>query len=206
MIPVLYADEAMLVVVKPHQLLSVPGLGQEKQDCLWRRVQQQYPTARIVHRLDYATSGLMVMALTAVTHRHLSMQFQNRITKKRYQAIVSGQVRGDEGSIELPLRCDWERRPLQIVDHEQGKSALTHWQCLERNDQGSRLLLHPITGRSHQLRVHLQAIGHPILGDEFYAEGDAREASPRLLLHAEQLALQHPLSEEWLAFESACPF
>lgn len=206
MIPVLYADESMLVVVKPHRLLSVPGLGEEKQDCLWRRVQQQYPTARIVHRLDYATSGLMVMALKADTHRHLSMQFQNRITQKRYQAIVSGQITENEGSIELPLRCDWERRPLQIVDHEQGKQALTHWQCLERNNLGSRLLLHPITGRSHQLRVHLQAIGHPILGDEFYAEGGARAASARLLLHADQLALRHPVSETWLEFESPCPF
>lgn len=206
MIEYLYQDDWMLVVNKPAGLLSVPGRGADKQDCVWHRVQQQHPTARIVHRLDQATSGLMVLALTASSHRSLSIQFQERIPAKRYQAVVAGKPKQDEGQIDLPLRCDWERRPRQMVDPVQGKPALTHWRCIERGDGSSRVLLFPHTGRSHQLRVHMQALGHPILGDEFYAPADVIAQAPRLLLHAERLALRHPDSNEWLEFCSPCPF
>jgi len=206
MIEYLYQDDWMLVVNKPAGLLSVPGRGADKQDCVWHRVQQQHPTARIVHRLDQATSGLMVLALTASSHRSLSIQFQERIPAKRYQAVVAGKPKQDEGQIDLPLRCDWERRPRQMVDPVQGKPALTHWRCIERGDGSSLVLLFPHTGRSHQLRVHMQALGHPILGDEFYAPADVIAQAPRLLLHAERLALRHPDSNEWLEFCSPCPF
>jgi len=202
----IYEDEDIVVVSKPADLLSVPGRGPEKQDCLWRRVQQTHPTARIVHRLDYATSGLMVLALSAASHRALSIQFQERETDKRYQAIVGGETEQDEGEIDLPLRCDWERRPLQIVDHEQGKPALTRWHRIDTTPLGSRVLLYPVTGRSHQLRVHLMAIGHPIIGDAFYAPESIRALSPRLLLHADRLALTQPSSGQRLEFRSPCPF
>jgi tRNA pseudouridine32 synthase/23S rRNA pseudouridine746 synthase len=202
----LYQDQHLLVVNKPSGLLSVPGRGPEKQDCVWHRVQQQHPTARIVHRLDQATSGLMVLALTADSHRALSIQFQERIPEKRYQAVVAGEPVQNEGKVELPLRCDWERRPKQMVDMAEGKPALTHWHCIERYGDRSRVLLFPHTGRSHQLRVHMLALGHPILGDQFYAPDEILALAPRLLLHAEHLALNHPASRKWLEFNSACPF
>jgi tRNA pseudouridine32 synthase/23S rRNA pseudouridine746 synthase len=206
MIECIYADDQLVVVNKPAGLLSVPGRGPDKQDCLWHRVQQQYPTARIVHRLDQATSGLMVLALNADSHRALSIQFQERIPEKRYQAVVQGEPVQNEGEVDLPLRCDWERRPRQMVDFEQGKPALTRWRCIERLGDRSRMLLFPHTGRSHQLRVHMLAMGHPILGDEFYAPPAALELAPRLLLHAEQLGFKHPASHDWLSFDSVCPF
>lgn len=206
MIECIYADDQLVVVNKPAGLLSVPGRGPDKQDCLWHRIQQQYPTARIVHRLDQATSGLMVLALNADSHRALSIQFQERIPEKRYQAVVQGEPVQNEGEVDLPLRCDWERRPRQMVDFEQGKPALTRWRCIERLGNRSRMLLFPHTGRSHQLRVHMLAMGHPILGDEFYAPPDALELAPRLLLHAEQLGFKHPASHDWLSFDSVCPF
>lgn len=203
---VLHADGDMVVVEKPADLLSVPGRGAEKQDCLWRRVQQTYPTARIVHRLDYATSGLMVLALHREAHRALSIQFQERRTEKRYQAIVAGRTAEARGEIDLPLRCDWERRPRQMVDPLQGKSALTRWERLEYTALGSRLALYPVTGRSHQLRVHLMAIGHPIIGDSFYASPQQQALSDRLLLHAEYLGLYQPASGQWCEFHAPCPF
>jgi tRNA pseudouridine32 synthase/23S rRNA pseudouridine746 synthase len=206
MIECIYADDQLVVVNKPAGLLSVPGRGPDKQDCLWHRVQQQYPTARIVHRLDQATSGLMVLALNADSHRALSIQFQERIPEKRYQAVVQGEPVQNEGEVDLPLRCDWERRPRQMVDFEQGKPALTRWRCIERLGDRSRMLLFPHTGRSHQLRVHMLAMGHPILGDEFYAPPAALELAPRLLLHAEHLGFKHPASHDWLSFDSVCSF
>ncbi|PSL15252.1 ribosomal large subunit pseudouridine synthase A [Marinobacterium halophilum] len=202
----IYTDESIVVVSKPAGLLSVPGRGEDKQDCLWRRVQQRFPTARIVHRLDQATSGLLILALTADTHRHLSMQFERRVPSKRYQAVISGVPEQSSGRIELPLRCDWENRPLQMVDPVDGKAATTEWERIETLEQGTRVYLHPITGRSHQLRVHMQAIGHPIIGDRFYAPEPARSCADRLLLHAEQLGLNHPVSGQWLDFEAPCPF
>ncbi|WP_036232216.1 pseudouridine synthase [Marinobacterium litorale] len=205
-VELLYSDNEIVVVNKPANLLSVPGKGPDKQDCLWRRVQERFPTARIVHRLDYATSGILVLALNASSHRQLSLQFQARETGKRYQAIVTGLPDQLTGEIDLPLRCDWDNRPLQMVDHEQGKPALTRWEVIEQNALGTRLLLTPITGRSHQLRVHLLAIGHPIVGDGFYAPPEVRALSPRLLLHAELLQLKHPTTGEMLEFHASCPF
>ncbi len=207
MIPILYADDYFVIVSKPHNLLSVPGRGPENQDCLWTRVQQQgYPTARIVHRLDCATSGLMVLALTAECHAQLSGAFQNRQVYKCYEAIVSGVIKENVGIVEQPLRCDWERRPLQIVDHEQGKSATTRWEKLSSTDQATRVALFPITGRSHQLRVHMQWIGHPIAGDPFYADENALKLSNRLQLHAKELAFAHPVTGERMQFNDPVPF
>jgi tRNA pseudouridine32 synthase/23S rRNA pseudouridine746 synthase len=206
MIDVIYHDDQLLVANKPHDLLSVPGRGPDNQDCLLHRLQPRFPTARIVHRLDCATSGVMVLALDANSHRELSRQFQQRETQKRYIAIIAGIPEQPEGSVELPLRCDWDNRPRQIVDHEQGKAALTHYRVLEQLDRSTRVELTPITGRSHQLRVHMQVLGHPILGDRFYADAEALARSPRLLLHALQLGFSHPQTGAPMAFEAPCPF
>ncbi len=206
MIDILYHDDQLMMVNKPCDLLSVPGRAPEHQDCLISRVQQQLPNARIVHRLDCATSGVMVLALNPDSHRHLSRQFQERLTEKRYIAEVMGRMHTDAGSVEQPLRCDWERRPRQIVDPEQGKHALTHWQVLARGDTTTRVALTPITGRSHQLRVHMQCIGHPIVGDRFYAPAAGIAASPRLKLHALWLAVNHSLSGERINVTAPCPF
>lgn len=209
----IYSDDQIIIVNKPAELLSVPGRGEHKQDCVARRVQDQFPTARIVHRLDFATSGLMVLALTADSHRAMNRAFQERKTAKRYQAIIAGTPTEASGEIFEPLRCDWENRPLQIVDHEQGKSAHTRWEAMgeerfgENQDQiATRVALTPITGRSHQLRVHMQWLGHAILGDRFYASADVEALSPRLLLHAEYLAFEHPETGAWVEFNSPVPF
>ncbi len=206
MIDIIHSDDSIVLASKPHDLLSVPGRGPENQDCLLHRLQPRFPTIRIVHRLDCATSGVMVLALDADSHRAVSRQFQERQTAKRYIARIWGEPEQDAGSVELPLRCDWENRPRQMVDHDQGKSALTHWKILSREGESSLVELTPVTGRSHQLRVHMQALGHPIVGDRFYAQGPALAASDRLLLHAQRLQLFHPVSGEWLTFESSCPF
>ncbi|MGB0468157.1 MAG: pseudouridine synthase [Pontibacterium sp.] len=203
---ILYADEQIVIVNKPADLLSVPGRGEDKQDCVWRRVQKQFPTARIVHRLDYATSGLMVLALDADSHRKLSMEFQQRRTEKTYQALLTGFLASDSGEVNEPLRCDWENRPLQIVDYEYGKQAQTRWQLINQETHGSRVRLFPVTGRSHQLRVHMQYLGYPILGDRFYASAEAQALSPRLLLHAEFLAFYHPHNSNWIEFKAPVPF
>ncbi|MCW9054171.1 MAG: pseudouridine synthase [Motiliproteus sp.] len=205
-IDILFQDESIVVVDKPHDLLSVPGKGPDNKDCVVSRLQQRFPTIRIVHRLDCATSGVMVLALDADSHRHLSRQFQERQTHKVYVAKVYGQPSDNQGQVELPLRCDWENRPKQMVDWEQGKHALTHWYVLSRDSESARIKLTPITGRSHQLRVHMLAMGHPILGDRFYASGKALNCSPRLLLHAQLLELSHPITEKRQAFQSICPF
>lgn len=207
MIPVLYADEHLVIVDKPADLLSVPGKGPDKLDCLWRRVQYQgYPTARIVHRLDYATSGLILLALTPQAQRQLGQLFQQRQMNKTYQAIVAGTLTEPSGRVEAALRCDWERRPLQIVDPEQGKPAITRWEVISQGNEQTRLWLFPETGRSHQLRVHMQWLGHPILGDRFYAPSDAQAAAPRLLLHAQRLKFTHPVSGKVLDISSPVPF
>lgn len=191
-IKIISRDGDLLIVSKPAGLLSVPGKSPEHRDCLESRICLNYPEARIVHRLDMATSGIMVMAMNAKAHRHLGLQFERRHIKKTYVARVWGVVGDDEGQINLPLRCDWPNRPLQMVDRKQGKSALTNWRVLEREDNATWLLLMPRTGRSHQLRVHMLSIGHPILGDNFYANGEALAAADRLMLHAESLELFHP--------------
>ena len=207
MITVVYCDENLLVVDKPHDLLSVPGRGPDKQDCLISRlIEQGFPSALIVHRLDYATSGLLVIALNKATHKALSNLFQNRAVEKSYQALVTGSTHSESGEVNQPLRCDWENRPLQIVDYEWGKNAITHWQVLERNAEHTRLLLRPETGRSHQLRVHMQWLGHAICGDRFYAQPQGLALSKRLCLHAQSLAFAHPESGEKMHFHSECPF
>ncbi len=209
----LHADDALLVLDKPAGLLSVPGRGADKQDCASARAQARWPDALIVHRLDMATSGLLLMARGPGLQRTLSMAFESREVHKRYVAVVSGQLvppAGAWGEIALPLMSDWPNRPRQKVDAH-GKPSLTRWRVLahEEDAQGrpqTRLELEPVTGRTHQLRVHLQAIGHPILGDALYADADTLARSPRLLLHASELALTHPLTGAALHWRSPPPF
>ncbi len=216
-IQLLYADDTLLVVDKPSGLLAVPGRGADKQDCLSARIQARYPDALIVHRLDMATSGLMVMARGPAVQRMLSMAFAARAVTKRYVALVAGRlevpsdgggVPEDWGTIDLPIIVDWPNRPRRIVDHQSGKPSLTRWRVLGYDATGlnTRVELEPVTGRSHQLRVHLRALGHPILGDALYAPPDVQALSGRLLLHAQSLRFMHPLTGEALAFESAAPF
>ncbi len=203
---VLYQDEDMLVLNKPSGLLSVPGKALEHKDSLQLRVQLVYPTATIVHRLDMATSGLMVMALNMDAHRAISKAFELRQTSKSYLARVYGRLQQTAGSIELPLICDWPNRPKQMVDHERGKHALTHYHCLESNDKESLVELTPVTGRSHQLRVHMLSVGHPILGDRLYAHDEALGAASRLQLHAKSLSFAHPSTDQPMHFKCPAPF
>lgn len=205
---IVFADEALIVLDKPSGLLSVPGRGPAHTDCLASRVQAQFADARIVHRLDMATSGLIAMARGQAMERALSIAFQQRQVEKRYLAVVAGLVGPDTGEIDLPLITDWPNRPRQKVDTTMGKPSLTRFRVLDRHPSTatSRVELTPITGRSHQLRVHLMAIGHPILGDELYAPDAVRQASPRLLLHAAMLALPHPVSGQMLRLESPPDF
>jgi len=207
---ILYQDDELVVLNKSSGILSVPGRLAEHQDCLENRVRRVLPQASIVHRLDMATSGIMLMALNKPAHVAISRQFEHRVTDKRYIARVYGLVKQPEGSIELPLSCDWPDRPKQKVDHLQGKKALTHYRVIsldERKGEGSTLVeLTPVTGRSHQLRVHMLALGHPILGDRLYAHDKALTASSRLQLHAQRLAIFHPVSGEKLTFSAPCPF
>ena len=195
----------MLVLNKPSGLLSVPGRGEEKHDCLASRVALEYPDAMIVHRLDMETSGLIVMALGAAMQRALSIIFQDRQVQKTYLAVVSGCPSDETGLIDLPLITDWPNRPRQIVDHDIGKPSQTHYTRLAYDSarDASTMELKPITGRSHQLRVHMQAIGHSILGDALYADTAARQAAPRLLLHASELSLPHPQDGRQLSLH--CP-
>lgn len=200
-----YLDEYLLVANKPAGLLAVPGRGEDKQDCLSGRIQHHFPDALIVHRLDMATSGLMVFARGIEMQRQLSHLFQARKVEKRYLAIVAGLLAPESGEIDLPLICDWPNRPRQMVDHAQGKPSLTRYRLLAHDvvSSCSRVELEPVTGRSHQLRVHLASIGHPILGDPLY--GDASRA-PRLLLHACRLAFTHPVTRAPLSFSHEAPF
>ncbi len=201
---IVFQDDDIIVFNKPSGLLSVPG--KEHADCLQARAQRVFPTATIVHRLDMATSGLMVMALNKSSHRHISKQFELRETTKTYQAVVFDNVQQDSGEINLPLICDWPNRPKQMVDHEQGKKALTHWRVIERNANTTRVELKPVTGRSHQLRVHMLSMQHPIIGDTLYAHSQALEMANRLNLHAMLLSFRHPVTEQMLYFESQVPF
>lgn len=203
-----YVDEHLLVLDKPAGLLAVPGRGEDKQDCLSARAQALWPDARVVHRLDMATSGLFLMARGLPMQRALSRAFAEREVDKRYEAVVAGSLgpAGTEGVIDLPLAADWPNRPMQKVDAEHGRPSTTRWRVLARAGDTSRVALEPVTGRSHQLRVHLLAIGHPILGDALYAPPEVRARAPRLLLHACALRLAHPASGEPLSFESPAPF
>jgi len=206
-IPVIYQDAQILLVNKPTRLLSVPGRAEDNKDCLITRLQQNgYPEARIVHRLDYETSGLLLLARDADSHRELSRQFQDRETDKTYQALCFGQPKEDSGSIDLPLRYDPPNKPRHIVCYEHGKAALTHWRILERCGTFCRIELKPITGRSHQLRVHMLSIGHPLLGDTLYTQGEALSAANRLCLHAMELAFNQPKTGQRLHFSCPPPF
>jgi tRNA pseudouridine32 synthase/23S rRNA pseudouridine746 synthase len=191
---------------KPSGLLAVPGRGADKQDCLSARAQRLWPDALIVHRLDMATSGLVLMGRGLHMQRVLSRAFAERAVAKQYEAVVAGEIQGDEGVIDVPVGRDWPNRPLQKVDHDQGRRSVTHWRVLARGEDSTRLALEPVTGRTHQLRVHLQAIGHPILGDALYAPPAVRERAGRLALHASALAFAHPATGEPLAFSSTAPF
>ncbi|AKF39609.1 TPA: bifunctional tRNA pseudouridine(32) synthase/23S rRNA pseudouridine(746) synthase RluA [Yersinia enterocolitica] len=190
---VLYQDQHIMVVNKASGLLSVPGRAPENKDSVMTRIQADFPTAESVHRLDMATSGVIVVALTKAAERELKRQFREREPKKSYIARVWGHLAQDEGLIDLPLICDWPNRPKQKVCYETGKPSQTLYQVLSRDADGStRVKLSPITGRSHQLRVHMLAIGHPILGDGFYAHPEAKAMASRLQLHAQELCITHP--------------
>lgn len=202
---ILHHDHELLFVDKPSGLLSVPGKGAHLADCLIARVQAVFPEALLVHRLDRDTSGVMVFALTPHAQRHLGLQFEKRQTKKTYLARVFGRVEDREGTVDLPLIVDWPNRPKQHVDFENGKPAVTDWKVLRYEENATRMRLFPQTGRSHQLRVHMLELGHPILGDPFYATGDALNA-PRLMLHAESLRLRHPDGGKGVTIKAKCPF
>lgn len=205
-LPVLHADDQYVIVDKPAGLLSVPGKSDAMQDCLESRMQALYPNARIIHRLDMSTSGIMVMAMNSHAHRHIGLQFEKRQTRKTYLAHVWGHVVDDAGHINLPLICDWPNRPLQKIDHEIGKPAQTDWNVLGRSKVSTYVKLSPITGRSHQLRVHMRELGHPILGDRLYAPKAAFEAANRLMLHAHTLAFRHPDGGEPVSYTAQSPF
>ena len=205
---ILYQDDELLFVDKPAGLLSVPGRDEDKQDSLILRIQQVFPSARIVHRLDMATSGVMVMGLNNEVHRQLSRLFEQRKVQKRYLAVVDGVIKQASGQIDLPLITDWPNRPRQMIDHERGKPSRTQYTvltCDEANNT-TRLELIPVTGRTHQIRVHLQTLGHAILGDRLYAADLVREKSQRLLLHSTFLSFEHPVNGDLLSIHSEVPF
>lgn len=208
---VLYADDAMLVLDKPAGLLSVPGRGEDKQDCLSTRAQRCYPDALIVHRLDMATSGVMVLARGAAAQRSLNHAFASRAVTKRYIAIVDGNLAAPTetwGLIDLPIIVDWPNRPLRVIDHQRGKPSMTRWRALSHatDPDTTRIELEPVTGRSHQLRVHLLALGHAIVGDALYGDQRIQAMKERLLLHACSLELNHPVTGEPMRFVSPEPF
>lgn len=200
---ILYVDDDIIIVNKPSGMLSVPGRGEERQACLINHVKTRYPNALIVHRLDMDTSGLMVLARSKESHRHLSRQFQERQTQKGYLAVCSGIPSQKKGRTCLPMRCDWLRRPLQMIDFKQGKYAKTEWRVIEQFSQCFLVKLTPITGRTHQLRLHMKSLGHPILGDNLYADRVSLNLSSRMLLHAQQLGFIHPATLKPMQFE--CP-
>jgi tRNA pseudouridine32 synthase/23S rRNA pseudouridine746 synthase len=204
-IEVVYEDAHVVAVNKPTGLLSVPGKGDHLSDCMLSRVMLAFPDALLVHRLDRDTSGVMVFALTPHAQRSMSMQFEARSTKKTYVACVAGAVDESEGEIDLPLIVDWPNRPKQMVCHETGKPAVTEFKRMSVTEWQSRLRLFPKTGRSHQLRVHCLAIGHPILGDPLYSPETVADF-PRLLLHSEELRINHPESGKGLRFRAKCQF
>lgn len=203
---VIHEDHHIVVVDKPAGLLSVPGKGEHLADCMIARLARIYPEVLLVHRLDLDTSGVMVFALTRHAQRTLGGQFEARQTRKVYLARLWGHLEPKEGRVDLPLCVDWPNRPRQHVDPVNGRPAQTDWRVLRHDPDGTtRVRLMPVTGRSHQLRVHMLALGHPILGDPLYAEGPARDF-PRLMLHAESLRLRHPESGKGMTFSAPAPF
>ena len=203
---VLHEDADLVFIDKPSGLLSVPGKPEAHWDCVEYRVRQAFPGIRLIHRLDMDTSGVMVFARSVEAQRRVNRAFQERQVEKTYLARVAGTVADDAGQIDLPLITDWPRRPLQKVCHETGKPSRTHWRVIAREPDATRLELRPETGRSHQLRVHLKEIGHPILGDPFYAPEQIYRSVNRLHLHAAALSLRHPGSGDMLTVRAACPF
>ena len=202
-----YRDDYIAVANKPSGLLSVPGNQPQYYDSAMSRVKEKYGFCEPAHRLDMATSGILLFALSKAADRELKRQFREREPKKYYQALVWGHVEQDHGVVELPLICDWENRPRQKICFERGKRAVTFYDVLQRYPNNTtRVKLTPITGRSHQLRLHMLALGHPILGDKFYAHPQAKALSPRLCLHAESLQIQHPISGETMEFTAPVGF
>ncbi|WP_417677678.1 pseudouridine synthase [Pseudodonghicola sp.] len=202
---ILYEDAQLVAVNKPAGLLSVPGRGEHLADCLLSRVQAAFPDALLVHRLDRDTSGVIVFALTPHAQRNLSMQFETRVTKKTYVARLWGRLEPKTGTVDLPLIVNWPNRPRQMVCHDTGRPAVTDWKVVSYGENETRVRLFPKTGRSHQLRVHMLALGHPILGDPFYAEGAARDF-PRLMLHSEELRIKNPEGGVSLKLRAPAPF
>lgn len=205
---ILFVDPYLLLLNKPSGLLSVPGRGVGKEDCMIARLNAEYSDALLVHRLDMSTSGIMLFARNKAVHRQMSMMFADRGVQKMYIAIVDGLVAADEGDINQPIIADWDNRPKQKIDAIGGKASHTHFNVLSRNtlSQTSRVLLRPSTGRSHQLRVHMLHLGHPILGDEFYADESAFHKAPRLCLHASQLCFTHPITHQPMDIHCAPDF
>lgn len=203
---ILHEDSDIVVLDKPSGLLTVPGKDLALADCLEARVQARHPTAKVVHRLDKDTSGILLMALNKKALGYLGSQFEGRKTRKSYAARVWGELEGESGRIDLPLATDWEHKPRQRVDVERGRPSQTEWEVVAREKNATRVRLTPITGRTHQLRLHMMAIGHPILGDQFYATGEALAAADRLQLHAEMLSFFHPADGLERTFMAPCPF
>lgn len=201
-IEIIYQDKYIIAVNKPQALLSVPGLGPDKKDCMISRLEELIPEAKVVHRLDCYTSGIMLFAIGIEMQRALSRIFHDRKIQKQYIAVVRQWLDENEGVIKFPMRCDIENRPRQIVDYEHGKSALTYWQVLQRKDNIVRLLLKPETGRTHQLRVHCAAMGFPIIGDGLYGNDEVKQ--PRMLLHADNLLFSHPVTNKEMHLFSDC--
>lgn len=189
---ILYQDEDVIVINKPSGLLSVPGKSEHHKECVFTHLSATHPSALIVHRLDMDTSGIMILALHKEAHRALSIQFQNREVDKTYYALCQGLCPENEGYIQLPMRCDWDRRPKQIIDFLQGRHAQTQWQVIEQSKTFFSVKLKPITGRSHQLRLHMKSLGHPILGDVLYADDASIKRAARLMLHAGEIEFTHP--------------
>lgn len=203
---ILHHDHQILIVDKQAGLLSVPGKGEDRADCLIARLAGIFPEVRLVHRLDLDTSGVMVFALTPHAQRHLGLQFEHRQTRKAYVARLWGRLVPAEGTVDAAIIVDWPNRPRQMIDPERGRPAQTDWRVIRATDAETRVRLHPLTGRSHQLRVHMTSLGHPILGDPLYAEGPARDDHPRLMLHAESLGFRHPDGGRPVTFQSLVPF
>jgi tRNA pseudouridine32 synthase / 23S rRNA pseudouridine746 synthase len=202
---ILFQDDQIIVVDKPAGLLSVPGKLEGRQDCLQSRLVAEYPETLLVHRLDCDTSGVMIFARNKLAQGFLGQEFEKRRARKTYVARVAGVMEADSGHVDLPIWTDWPNRPKQRVDHDQGRPAQTDWQVIGRGQDETRVRLSPLTGRSHQLRVHMTELGHPILGDPIYAPETARNF-PRMMLHAETLSLHHPGTKAWITFHAECPF